>query len=580
MRFTGGRARFIMSMIVVVVLATIWQTSQAAGKLRFFIDKNYNMHYDAGEEFNGGWVDYKQKNSNSLVSAHLDANGLLTLPNASSDDKFFCRKLLYSEPAVKGNHANAGNMFDLYLDTDLLASDGSIWRWQPTIFDVPTINNGGTVDVRLFHATMCWNLLVCLNWNADSSYIGKLKTGFKKASNYLYDVTDGQMKLGNIDVRKNVGAGDALWADADIQITNDKQWPCSDVFGVTAAGCHVYLPKLFDGNSRTSGDPDKSNYYRTIVHELGHYLLGFWDEYIDGNSDSAAWSTYRKNHKNEVPGNYGLMDYQYDSSEMSSINDYLANYAIGTTANEVTKEIWKYNLSAGGGVHRPCWQHLLDTFDNRNGALVKWTNGYNGVRVVFQEPVFGVYQGRNNKGQEIHTSSDKDGPSSITTCFYAFVEWDECDFCGAAAPVPQDAEPAAGQPAKTADLPPPPLNTGSGPKIMLEGNLSIVSGNHNLRIKLVSDVALIGPPSVNVSPAFGTPIPVAMVPAGSNTFSGTLNIGTNTVGGIDVSATSSGGSTQTSTTFRIEHLPYDQDATIHSPQGDLEARLPQGPLPG
>ena len=51
MRITGGRTRFIMSMIVVVVLATICQSSQAAGKLRFYIDNNHNLHYDAGEEY-------------------------------------------------------------------------------------------------------------------------------------------------------------------------------------------------------------------------------------------------------------------------------------------------------------------------------------------------------------------------------------------------------------------------------------------------------------------------------------------------------------------------------------------------
>jgi len=97
----------------------------------------------------------------------------------------------------------------------------------------------------------------------------------------------------------------------------------------------------------------------------------------------------------------------------------------------------------------------------------------------------------------------------------------------------------------------------------------------------VSDVTLIGPPTVYVRPAFGSQIPVAMLPAGINTFSGTVNIGSNTEGGVDVAATSSsGGTTQTSTTFRIEHLPYDQEAIIHSPQGGLEARLPQGPLVG
>ena len=581
--------RIITAIASLAIIIALCQSVQGAGNIRFYIDKNNNLSYDAGEGYNGGWVDYKQKNSNSLVSAHLDANGLVGYPNAAAEDKFFCRKLIYSEPAVKGNHATCGGLFDLYLDSDMVSGNGSIFRMVLAANDANWINNGNTYLIRLAHPTLSWNLLVCLNWDAGSSYIGKLKTGFKKASNYLYDVTDGQMKLGNIDVRKNVGAATQLWADADIQITNDQQWPCSNPFGITAAGSHVYMPRLFDGNSRTTGDPDKSNYYRTFVHELGHYLLGFGDEYCDGNYSSAAWSTYRKNHKNDVPGNYGLMDYQYDASEMSSFNDYLVNYAIGTAASQATDEIWTYKLSAGGGVHRPCWQHLLDTFDNRNGLLNKWNNGYGGVRVVFLEPPYGVYQGRNNKG-EIHTSSDRSEPGSITTCFFSFIEWDEATFFGAAASAPapqgaeleaQDVELTVDGPTAAIDLSRTPLGTTLvGPKIMLEGNLSVAAGNHYLRIKLMSDVTLIGPPTVNVMPAFGTPIPVAMVPAGINTFSGTLNIGSNTEGGVDVTAMSTGGTTQTSTTFRVEHLPYDQEAVIHSPQGGLEARLPQGPLVG
>ena len=52
--------------------------------------------------------------------------------------------------------------------------------------------------------------------------------------------------------------------------------------------------------------------------------------------------------------------------------------------------------------------------------------------------------------------------------------------------------------------------TGLGPKIILEGNLSVVSGNHNVRIKVISDTALLSLPTVNVSPAFVNPTPVTM----------------------------------------------------------------------
>ena len=57
-----------------------------------------------------------------------------------------------------------------------------------------------------------------------------------------------------------------------------------------------------------------------------------------------------------------------------------------------------------------------------------------------------------------------------------------------------------------------------------------------------------------------------------------LNIGTNTQGAVDVTAVSSGGTTQISTTFRIEHLPYDQEAMLHGPESWLVARLPLGAL--
>ena len=93
--------------------------------------------------------------------------------------------------------------------------------------------------------------------------------------------------------------------------------------------------------------------------------------------------------------------------------------------------------------------------------------------------------------------------------------------------------------------------TGLGPKIILEGNLSVVSGNHNVRIKVISDTALLSLPTV-MSARPLLPDTRDDEPIGTNTYSGMLNIGTNTQGTVDVTAVSSGGTTQISTTFRID----------------------------
>jgi len=73
-------------------------------------------------------------------------------------------------------------------------------------------------------------------------------------------------------------------------------------------------------------------YATTVVHELGHYLLGFFDEYLDANGNS------RRVHPNGE--RFGLMDNQHDDIEISRANsDYAylnGNYG---DSNRITMQV-------------------------------------------------------------------------------------------------------------------------------------------------------------------------------------------------------------------------------------------------
>jgi len=135
----------------------------------------------------------------------------------------------------------------------------------------------------------------------------------------MYNVTDGYSVIKNVVLVSGAYKDTAQWDYCDVQIKNN-EWPNAHIWGNRYnLDLHIHMGKYW------SGEPDTYNWYSTLGHESGHYLLGFFDEYLNGNrtkkKSDGSWS-YRLQHDNEFPQNYGLMDYQYSSHEMSDIGDY------------------------------------------------------------------------------------------------------------------------------------------------------------------------------------------------------------------------------------------------------------------
>jgi hypothetical protein len=255
---------------------------------------------------------------------------------------------VHSEPAIK-HEALLGTMYSVHLDNAKFAENGHLF------FDTLT---SGNQDIVLNHAELRYNLLVSLEWEATDAYLWSLEDNFRYMSNYLYDVSDGQIRLDTVYIFDN----NDFYAEADLLIlASNMEWPRAHAGGILRNGIdYLYMPRIWMGDStRTRNHTDAvypldlthpSHDYRTKVHEFGHYALNFFDEYLFWHPDSNLYSP--NNSLRCLPPTvfrYGFMDSQYEdgggiSSEMSGTFRY--NMESCRNTNQ-----WR--------VHgKSCWEHL------------------------------------------------------------------------------------------------------------------------------------------------------------------------------------------------------------------------------
>lgn len=124
-----------------------------------------------------------------------------------------------------------------------------------------------------------FNVLVALEWQPDERYLNQLEWAFRRASDFLYDVTDGAMAFGQV-----VFGGPELMDCADVQImASSRLHPRSWVSGLHQA--HKYTPirmgrGLWHRRNHVVIPWDEPEGYRTFVHEWAHYALGLRDQYL------------------------------------------------------------------------------------------------------------------------------------------------------------------------------------------------------------------------------------------------------------------------------------------------------------
>jgi hypothetical protein len=154
-----------------------------------------------------------------------------------------------------------------------------------------------TLTVKPTNPLLLLNLVVSLEWDArdDPTYIEQLQAQIGRASELLYDWSNGQIALGDITIYHE----QEEWENADVHIYASNQLrPNATQGGITSS---EITPTLRISESKTytatfspgyirmgatwssSGDPEEASseeWARALAHEIGHYALYLDETYL------------------------------------------------------------------------------------------------------------------------------------------------------------------------------------------------------------------------------------------------------------------------------------------------------------
>ena len=268
-----------------------------------------------------------------------------------------------------------------------------------------------TVTLMLSEPRLLVNLAVSyLNDTNDVNYVQKIKNSMSYASQQIAQSSDGHVMFNKILLVPTNNRTDfantnntASMADIQIQATltegnnsNMQIWSNAHVTGFYSDDIVSFSTDGFD-NIPTGAFANRSGFYRvqlsglegagwnneigteaystTICHELGHYLLGFFDEYMDGNEDN--WGGLF--HGCPYSERFGLMDNQHSDIEMSrNSRDYsYLKGNFGAKATKDTRQSYVYRESCESSLSDLLTNGNEDPFSNDNHSFSYNSGRYN-----------------------------------------------------------------------------------------------------------------------------------------------------------------------------------------------------------
>ncbi len=301
-----------------------------------------------------------------------DGQGLMTTTALSVGDYLVALSSpLHTKATVREAHEleGGGNVaYQIYKTSLLLDATG-----QPLPYQVPSVAQPHTLVIQPDNPLVLFNIVVSIEWDATEDYINTIEEAFEKASDYLYDVTDGQMAFGWVSIYDKA----QYWADADFQFsTKNTVRPYAFVGGIISEDeAHAIRVGRFwnrqGGNSGVWNEPDG---YRTLIHEFGHYALHLQDEYfvrkVDPNGNLTADQNVActdpliKKSTSGDATNASIMYWHYNTSELAGADRWNENCQATEQHRVNGKSDWETVLEHYGG---PGW--TLNTPSSRGSVM-------------------------------------------------------------------------------------------------------------------------------------------------------------------------------------------------------------------
>jgi len=529
---------------------------------------------------------------NNTLVGETDAQGkLCTMMDL--DDALVAREMVLQQPSLKGAHdqdSDANWAFRAYrtsMDRDA--------KGEPAPFIVADVGREQVLVLRETNPLFGFNIVVSVEWETTAEYMRDLRQAFASASQYLYDVTNGQMLFERVTIYEH---GQHM-AEADYQIrASNQEWPRARPGGVFGgSGAHIKLGRYFNGSSANSGPWSEPSGFRTMIHEFGHYGLWLYDSYFYYGGATKVPSSCTSPDivtNTTYDSNATIMDYQRNSSELA-MEDV---EGLWSKSCYDTHQYQQYGMSdweavadrfdrAGVTMHLPsavvvgpaaipvsAWSVVTTAPTHNAGAcLVPPTvrlaspDGTPMVFAVVLRRAGGqvIAQGLTDKWGRIQVLGGGEGDQLIFR-----QSW------------PPSSTRISGSALMTCDDPRTIL-TGT-PPLYLDFSAEPGPAANQVEIEITASGAVQGLPIVTVyQTGAAAGVEVSMGAGGpSGTFTGTasLSAALPLEGKAVVSATGAAGTAPYIFSFAIETIAAGESATLWSLDGQAELYLPAGSLPG
>ena len=198
--------------------------------------------------------------------------------------------VLRNEEQIKALAASGVVVRDHMSGTDPFREQGHWYETDQEEWTFEAINGERIFQDKLF----LFNMIIGLEWQPSGHTLQEMRLAARKISDFLYDVTDGYMAIGQVII-----GGPELLDAADIQVL------ASNRLHPRAWNDALHKPKKYQpirvGRGLWQKNRDllfpwsSPEGYRTLVHEWGHYAFGLVDRYLEkrlyGRADAtqALW---------------------------------------------------------------------------------------------------------------------------------------------------------------------------------------------------------------------------------------------------------------------------------------------------
>ena len=302
---------------------------------------------DPAFEPRGGVKIYK----NDDFIGTTDAAGRIVVPAVVLGDRITALCRVRTRSSTRRDREELGGdpwAYRVYITNVNVGDDGTL-----SGHIVETAEGTINLTLRRRNALIGFHLVASLNWNADGVYLTNLRQRWIDASNYLYNASDGQMFIELAEIYENSAKFDT-GGDARVYFRDLRE--------------NAAVNGLYSRYSWNNIELDYRSGGRVIIHELGHYGMGLYDEYITHRSDwlaEDAWCTLnRLNTTSPYAADTTLsacvMDNQGDAT------NFCDDLAANPHNHDTAQHRWH---------HEPCWASIQQKF-NDDHHFPSWQEWY------------------------------------------------------------------------------------------------------------------------------------------------------------------------------------------------------------